>query len=198
LVFQNKQRLSDLVKIESYITNKIDYLSQDYVFDKKLPVWVIYRNSFFDSIIQKLRFGIFDVFRDRCITKKHTAGHGEIRVLKSRNIQSNKIVDINDYDSFMSKGDVNIFSAGKFLNKTGCVLVPNLTYNPRACFMPEKSIADGSVAILTPKQKETKLKPKDLEYYSSEEFKKFYMIAKNYGTRSLNIDSNFVYFFGVN
>lgn len=198
LVFQNKQKVADLVKIESYITGKIDYLSQDYIFDKKLPVWVIYRNSFFDSIIQKLRFGIFDVFRDRCITKKHTAGHGEIRVLKSRNIQNNKIVDINDYDSFMSKGDVSIFSVGKFLNKPGCVLVPNLTYNPRACFMPEKSIADGSVAILTPKQKETKLKPKDLEYYSSEEFKKFYMIAKNFGTRSLNIDSNFVYFFGVN
>jgi len=38
---------------------------------------------------------------------------------------------------------------------------------------------------------------KDLEYYSSKEFEKFYRVARNYGTRSLNIDNNSVFFFGL-
>jgi len=36
-----------------------------------------------------------------------------------------------------------------------------------------------------------------LEYFASEEFRKFYMIARNLGTRSLNIDSNSVFYFGI-
>ena len=71
--------------------------------------------------------------------------------------------------------------------------MPNLSYYPRACFLPKKSIVDGSAAILIPKEKVTK---KDTAFFATEEFKDFYRIARNYGTRSLNIDSNSVYFFG--
>jgi DNA (cytosine-5)-methyltransferase 1 len=35
-----------------------------------------------------------------------------------------------------------------------------------------------------------------LAYYATEEFCKFYSIARNRGTRSLNIDNNSVFFFG--
>jgi DNA (cytosine-5)-methyltransferase 1 len=75
------------------------------------------------------------------------------------------------------------------------VLVPNLTYYPRACFLPQNSIADGSVAILTTVQGQ-KVTSEDLAYYSTDEFCKFYGIARNRGTRSLNIDNNSVFFFG--
>ncbi len=109
-------------------------------------MWLIYRDSFFDQVAKKTEFGIFSAFRDRSITKKHTGPKGAIRVLKSRNIGDNEIIDIGDYDSYMD--DVSAFAAGKFLNKKNCVLVPNLSYNPRACFLPKDSIADGSVAIL--------------------------------------------------
>ncbi|MDO8668348.1 MAG: DNA cytosine methyltransferase [bacterium] len=196
LIFDNNKKKDQNVKIISYINNSVNILDQNYIFDKKLPVWVIYRDNFFDSIFQKLKFNVFNVFRDRNITKKHTNSQGEIRVLKSRNINNNKIVNIPQYDSYIKAKDLNNFSVSKFLNNNNCILVPNLTYNPRACFLPENSITDGSVAILTPKNGD-KINKKHLEYFSSDEFKRFYMTAKNLGTRSLNIDSNFVYFFGI-
>ena len=184
------------IRIESYINNDIKSLEQNYIFDNRLPVWTLYRDDFFDSILKKMEFGIFTVFRDRTITKKHTKLQGDVRVLKSRNIDNNQIVDIENYDSYLNEDVIYDFAVSKFLNCNDLVLVPNLTYNPRACFLPKKTIADGSVAILTP-QKNVTIKEQDLAYYSTEEFKQFYMIAKNLGTRSLNIDSNFVYFFGI-
>ena len=61
--------------------------------------------------------------------------------------------------------------------------------------MPQGCIADGSVAILTTIDGERVTK-EDLAYYATEEFSKFYSIARNRGTRSLNIDNNSVFFFG--
>ena len=113
--------------------------------------------------------------------------------MKSRNIGDNTIIDIPDYDSYID--DVNNLNVAKYLNQTGCVLLPNLTYNPRACFMPKGCIADGSVAILTPNENET-ITEQDLAFYATELFSHFYAIARNRGSRSLNIDNNSVYFFG--
>ena len=80
--------------------------------------------------------GIFTAYRDRQITKQITKTKGQIRVLKSRNIGSNKIVNIPDYDSYVD--EYKNLSIAKYINHDEAVLVPNLTYNPRACFLPEK------------------------------------------------------------
>ena len=93
--------------------------------------------------------------------------------------------------------EVTPFDVGKYLNHTSAVLVPNLTYAPRACFLPGNTIVDGSVAILTLKNGSRAVTEQDLEYYGSAEFEKFYGIARNHGTRSLNIDNNSVFFFGL-
>ena len=74
--------------------------------------------------------------------------------------------------------------------------MPNLSYYPRACGLPKNAIADGSAAILIPKNG-NKIKEKDLKYFSSSEYTKFYRIARNYGTRSLNIDKNSIFFWGL-
>ncbi|RLA08019.1 MAG: restriction endonuclease [Gammaproteobacteria bacterium] len=189
-----KSNSENMIEVESYITNNIKTKKQKYIFDKNFPYWLIYRNHFFDSISNKLIFNIFMSFRDRQITKKHTTNIGKIRVLKSRNIKSNKIINIPDYDCFVN--DVDNFSVGKFLNKPDLVLIPNLTYNPRACFLPKNSITDGSLAILSPKDNKINITNKDLDYFNTDEFSKFYSIARNRGTRSLNIDNNSVFYFG--
>ena len=104
-------------------------------------------------------------------------------------------MDITGYDSYINfTPNIDVL---KYINNTETVLIPNLTYYPRACFMPINSITDGSVAILTLKNGSRKINQKDLEYYNSEEFTKFYKIARNHGTRSLNIDNNSVFFFGI-
>ena len=63
---------------------------------------------------------------------------------------------------------------------------------------PNGVVTNGSVAVLIPKDENTVLTDKELEYFSSDEYREFYKIARNYQTRSLNIDSNSVFFFGKN
>jgi len=190
-----KKGKKNKVEIESYITNSIDIQEQDYIFSKDFPYWLIYRNDFFDSISNKMKFDIFKAYRDRQITKKITNGKGRFRVLKSRNISSNKTIDIKDYDSYTD--EIKSLDVSKFLNNTTAVLVPNLTYSPRACFLPQNTIVDGSVAILTLKNGSRPINENDLEYFGTKEYEKFYGIARNFGTRSLNIDNNSVFFFGI-
>ena len=180
--------------VESYVKNEIGYKDQVYICAKDFPYWLVYRNDFFDSVAKKLRFNIFTSYRDRQITKKITKSKGKIRILKSRNIGRNEILNIPNYDSYVDS--LEGLSISKFWNKENSILVPNLTYAPRASFLPENTLVDGSVAILTPKQK-IKITEKDLDYFATEEFTEFYKVARNHGTRSLNIDNNSVFFFGV-
>lgn len=181
--------------VESYITNDITNCEQAYFTDSTYPYWLIYRSDEFDVVANKLDFDIFTAYRDRAITKRHTRSEGKYRVLKSRNIGSNEIINIPDYDCYMD--DISEFGVSKYLDVENCYLVPNLTYYPRACKMPKGCIADGSVAILTPKNETIIISEEDLAYYATDEFTSFYKIARNNGTRSLNIDNNSVFFFGV-
>lgn len=174
-----------------------------YIFDEKLPYWIIYRNSFFDSVLDKMKFGIFDVFRDRQITNSNTSfektDRYQIRVVKSRNILDNgEIVTINEYDSFIDIDTASKFIVNKYFNDTNVYLTPNMTYKPRLIKKERGCLVNGSVAILIPKEKNMKLNQKQLAYISSDEFRNFYRIARNYQTRSLNIDKTSCYWFGIN
>ena len=55
---------------------------------------------------------------------------------------------------------------------------------------------NGSVAILIPKDK-TPVTNEQCLYFSSEEYRKFYQIARNYQTRSLNVDACSVFYYGL-
>lgn len=194
IVDTEKQGNNNQVLVESYVKNEIGFKDQNYICSKEFPYWLVYRDSFFDSVAIKLRFGIFTAYRDRQITKQHTKPSGQVRVLKSRNIGSNKIVNIPDYDTYVD--EYKNLSIARYINNSEAVLVPNLTYNPRACFLPKNSIVDGSVAVLIPIGN-VDITKDDLAYYNSEEFVEFYKVARNHGTRSLNIDNNSVFFFGL-
>lgn len=182
------------VVVESYINNSLERKKKDYIFNKHYPYWLIYRNEAFDKVASKMTFDIFSSFRDRQITKQLTKEIGAYRVLKSRNIGNNEIIDLEGYDTYID--DIEKLNVGKYLNQKNVVMVPNLTYNPRATFLPENTITDGSVALLTLK-KDTDISKDDLAYYSTKEFETFYKIARNFATRSLNIDNNSVFFFGI-
>ena len=71
-----------------------------------------------------------------------------------------------------------------------------MTYNPRVIRNADNVVVNGSVAVLIPKTK-LKLTKRQLNYFSSKEYRQFYQIARNYQTRSLNVDSASVFFFGV-
>lgn len=180
--------------VESYITNTVSAHEQKYLMDDKFPYWIIYRNNEFDEVADKMDFNVFRAYRDRVITKSMTKSSGKIRVLKSRNIGNNEIINIPEYDSYID--NINGLDVAKYLNQTNCILLPNLTYKPRACFLPNGCVADGSVAILTLVNSNDVVSKDDLAFYATDSFTRFYAIARNLGTRSLNIDNNSVFFFG--
>lgn len=169
-----------------------------YIFDKKLPYWVIFRNEFFDSIFEKLECGIFESFRDRQLTNSNTSKNmGDIKIIKARNISDNgKIVEIKGYDSYISKDKLNKFKIAEFLDRDDVYLTPNMTYNPRLIKKQKGFIVNGSVAILIPKEK-ISLTQEQQNYIASNEFRTFYKIARNYQTRTLNIDSTSCFWFGI-
>lgn len=178
------------------ITQRIDIIQeQSYFTDSKYPTWLLYRNKFFDEFASTLRLGVFEAFRDRQIVNPMLCENGRYRVLKSRNIASNGIRNICGYDSYINHIDNLLVS--KYLNKSNVVLVPNLSYAPRACFLPPDTIANGSVALLTLKDSSITISIEDLALFATADFTLYYRIARNYGTRSLNIDNNSVFFFGI-
>lgn len=194
-IINTKKRVlqDNRLRIESNITRKVSYVNQSYVMSDAYPTWLIYRDAFFDQIAGQMEFGTFDVFRDRQITKRLTKPTGRIRVLKSRNISDNQIINIEGYDSYIDS--VDDLAVRKYFNKNGLVLVPNLSYYPRAVFLPQNTVVDGSVAILTPKNN-AMISKDDMDFYTTQEFRHFYKIARNFGTRSLNVDSNSVFYYG--
>lgn len=197
-IFINNQRKPLRTKIKS-VTHGISLVQQQkYIFDKQFPYWIIYRNEMFDNVCQKLEFNVFTVFRDRQITNQLLKEDGDIRVYKSRNISDDgkKMIDIDGYDSYISFETAKQVAVYEFYDKTDVYLTPNMTYYPRLIRKPSKCLVNGSVAILIPK---LGVEPteKQMEYISSKEYRDFYQIARNYQTRSLNVDSCSVFFYGL-
>ena len=172
---------------------------QNYIFDSKFPYWLIYRNKKFDEVYDKMEFDIFDVVRDRQITKNMLDGKKEdIRVLKSRNISDDgsKIIDISNYDAYIKKDKALKVMVYNYINRDDVYITPNMTYYPRIMHKPRNTIVNGSVAILLPKRNITMTENQRM-YYTTDEYRNFYKIARNYQTRSLNIDSCSVFFLGL-
>ena len=189
------------VFIESKVKNQILNQDKNYIFDKNLPYWVIYRNAHFDSILNKMDLGVFDVFRDRQITKSiliSQKNQSSIRVLRSQNISDDgcEVIDKDNYDCFIDKDVLQKLAVNKFIDNDFVYLTPNMTYNCRVMKKEKGYIVNGSVAILIPKY-HFQLTEKQLLFFSSNEFRKFYAVARNFQTRSLNIDACSCYWFGI-
>lgn len=181
------------------VTHRKDIMqSQKYIFDKKLPYWIIYRDEYFDSVCKKLDFNVFLVFRDRQITNALLSDIGDIRVLKARNISDDgsAILNLSNYDAYISYEALKKLSVFEYLNRDDVYLAPNMTYKPRVIKKPKNCVVNGSVAILIPK-KEIELSEKQMKFFSSKEYRSFYQIARNYQTRSLNVDACSVFFYGL-
>lgn len=197
-IFINNLARPSNTRVASITNSKYMIQSQKYIFDDKLPYWIIYRNLQFDSVCKKLDFNVFKVFRDRQITNRQLSAVGDIRVLKSRNISDNgkEIVDLKDYDSYIDYDVLKELAVVEYLDRDDVYLTPNMTYKPRMMRKPKNCVVNGSLAILTPKNDIVPTE-KQLEYFSTKEYREFYQIARNYQTRSLNVDACSVFFYGL-
>lgn len=71
-----------------------------------------------------------------------------------------------------------------------------MTYKPRVIRKPKNTLVNGSLAILIPKKNIVPTE-EQLAYFSTQEYRDFYQIARNYQTRSLNVDACSVFFYGL-
>lgn len=193
---QSEDTIVESITLKKSITQK-----QKYITDKSYPYWIIYRDGFFDGISKRLDFDKFTVFRDRQITNSNTVqqkGNDCIRVIKSRNISDDgkEIIDIPGYDTYIKKDKAEELSAYKYVGNKNVYLTPNMTYKPRVMRNTDNVVVNGSVAVLIPKD-DIELTDEQMEYFSTDEYRHFYKIARNYQTRSMNVDATSVFFYGV-
>lgn len=178
-----------IIRSRLFYTNELK--PENRVADINFPSWLLYRDAFFDSVAQNIELGIFDAYRDRSITKAKLSSWGEVPVLKARSIGKNCSDKVSAYCSLESVPP----KFWELIKRKDILVVPNLSYYPRACFLPKNTYVDGSAALLIPKKADLKIS--SYEYLESAEFFYFYRIARNYSVRSLNVDSISVYYWGL-
>lgn len=173
--------------------------NQTYITDDKFPYFIIYRDEKFDFVASKLEFNVFDVFRDRQITKASTSTEAAAKtlwVIKAKNINDDGgITHIKEYDQYIPEERAKELVAFKYVNDSSVYLTPNMTYNPRVIENYPNTIPDGSTAVLIPKSP-FKLTSKQKQYFTTEEYRRFYSIARNLSTQSINVDRTSVFFYG--
>lgn len=174
---------------------------QNYITDQNYPCFLLYRDEQFDSTAAKLEFGLFDVFRDRQITKANSSREAVkdgVWTLKAKNIGNggSEVLHIPNYDIYVEKSYLESLAVSRFVDNLDVYLTPNMTYKPRVIRNPGKVAMDGSVAVLVPK-KHLDLTDEQLEFFSTDEYRVFYKVARNKATQSINIDRASVYFYGV-
>lgn len=178
------------ITIVDYVNNRIYTQNQGYIFHDR--VWLLYRDIFFDNYIKQLRLNFFSVFRDRQITNSKLSMQGKVWIVRSKNIlDSGEIVHKEGYDRYVDS--VTGFAVGQYMNSKS-VIMPNFTYNTRATTLPDNTVPNGSIAILTPPAGE---KATDLSLYATADFRKYYAIVKNHSRFTLNIDKCSLYYIGV-
>lgn len=176
--------------VHDYVNNEVFFHPQNYIYHDR--VWLLYRNVFFDNFIKTMQLDVFYSYRDRQITNSKLKSKGKIRVLRSKNIKDDgTIVNIKGYDKYID--DITNIKVGKYLNQRPIIMV-NFTYNTRATILPDGMIPNGSIAILIPK---LLILIDKLDFYATNDFRKYYEIIKNRSRFTLNIDECSLYYIGI-
>ena len=198
-VCANPKARPSATNVVSATDNERRLVPQSYICDAAFPYWLIYRDEAFDKACRKMRFDVFDVFRDRQLTNSMTdGGPAGIRVIRARNIGEDGagIIDISGYDAYIPPEKAESLSVHKFIDDESVYLTPNMTYKPRVVRKPKGTLVNGSAAILKLKDGQPPLSEKEMRYFATDEYRAFYRTARNRQTRSLNVDAGSVFFFG--
>lgn len=183
VVIGSKKVHSGITTLRSRLFNSFEQKTTKRITDKGFPSWLLYRNEFFDATCKQLDLGVFDAYRDRSLTKSKMTDTGEVPVIKAKDISIN---DELTYERFCPASLVPKSFKTAVAGKT-CLIVPNLSYYPRACELPGETYVDGSAAVLIPKKSINITET--IKFFASKDFFYFYRIARNYSVRSLNVDS---------
>lgn len=187
---------SSTTKVLSLVRKKEFIQKQNEISSPTFPSWVIYIDTTFIDLAKRMEFNLFDVFRDRQITNSLLLDQGDIPVLRTKNAprHATSICTSND-DKYILKDSLKNLAVAKFIDRDDVYVCPNMSPYPRVLLKPKGYIASGSLAIFIPKEG-VKLSQENIDFFASSEFESFYKTARNYGTRSLNLDKVAVFYFG--
>ena len=172
---------------------------KNYLFFNEFPIWLLYRNDFFDNIFNKMKRDSFKVYRDRAITNKYLNNSTGIKVLRSQNLTKDGFIEIKNYDKYIDTKqiDLNQFSIYKKIKENKQIMiVPNLSFKPRFAILPDNCIVNGSLGLFIP-NKDIKINKKDLDFYNNDEFKEYYNIIRNKSYNSINLNNEIGFFIGI-
>ena len=186
------------VTIKSWPLKLNLYSSNSYICPNEAPSWIIYRDEQFDEVWSRLNTGQLSAWRDRKISKKYATETG-VRVIRGKNISAEGELVSTDQDYFVrpeiAESALTALSSSKLQSS---FLAPNLSYYPRAASYKADgtTVPEGSCAVLLGNLSRSE-EERFLNFVNSVEFQKFYRIACNFATRSINIDKSLVFWWGV-
>lgn len=179
------------IKVSSIPRTSRRIVAAESVIDERLPSWLLYRDDAFDAKLASYRLGTFSVVRDRELSSRDLTDSGSRPVIRGRDIprEAGRDIEVRHY---LSDGRALPRAVSQYADRDDALVVPNLSYYPRARLLPDGALVDGSAAVLLPKTEIDVQQTIDL--ISSPEFTEFYRVARNFSTRSLNVDSSSVYY----
>lgn len=192
LVVATKEKATDHTTIvRSRLFGSYEQKPLDAIASSDFPSWLLYRDWFFDAVVDQLEFNCFQAYRDRKLTRSRLSSSDPTPVMRAKDIQR----DANPEPVNRCAAELVPLSFWALTQGKECLVVPNLSYYPRASRLPAETYVDGSAAVLVPSR------PVDtagaIEFFGSADFFYFYRIARNFSVRSLNVDSLSVHYWGV-
>lgn len=193
LVMDNSARRQNTV-IHNLESNYILRQEQEYITDADLPCWVIYRNAFFDNIYSAMQFDIFDVsYFD--IKGRDVKKHGEISIISPENIKKNGTVILPKICQYINAETLMKYDPQKYAERDDVYIAAKTSTLIKVGRKPKGCIPNRSSVILIPKE-EVSITQEDIQYYYTEDFRRFYDIALNRQNFTLTTDFASRYFLG--
>ncbi len=167
---------------------------QEYITDSNLPCWVIYRNEFFDKIYSGMQFGIFDVLYHEIKARDIQSG-GDACIISSECIKKNGTVILPEKRQYVNTAAFVNYPLYEYVDRDDVFLASKTSTTLKVGRKPKGCIPNRSSVILIPK-KEVSITPYDIQYYYTEDFRRFYDIALNRQNFMLSTDFVSLYFLG--
>ena len=141
-----------------------------------------------------MQFYVFDVSYFE-IKARDIQNSGEISIISAECIKKNGTVMIPDNCQRISSQALAKYDFEKYVERDDVYLVAKTSTVIKVGRKPKGCIPNRSSVILIPK-KEVSITPEDIQYYYTEDFRRFYDIALNRQNFMLSTDFVSLYFLG--
>lgn len=195
-----KLDLSNNTEIYNVKQERSHLINQRFMTSATYPNWVLYRNTFFNSVAKSMYFNAFKPSRQVIDKLEKNQSDDSIWVIQPFNItENNKLIHTENDTYVQSKNIKPNTNVAKNLNKKTYILNIN-NQKIQVLEKPVGTAISDKLFLLEfdeTKFSEVKFDNKYIKYFNSSEFFDFYQLATNYSSKSLTIDTNTIFYFGL-